>query len=93
MFRCRGPHHRFLSASGLADDVLIRARVPSAEAGQCVSFALKRVRRTDVRKGMVLVHKTETLPKGDAFPMHVCGWCAHQDRAAVRQFEGQVLIL
>ncbi|TFK86884.1 GTP-binding protein 1 [Polyporus arcularius HHB13444] len=52
-----------------------RARVPSAEAGQCVSFALKRVRRTDVRKGMVLVHKTETLPK------------------AVRQFEGQVLIL
>ncbi|KAI0780026.1 P-loop containing nucleoside triphosphate hydrolase protein [Fomes fomentarius] len=52
-----------------------RARVPSAEAGQCVSFALKRVRRMDVRKGMVLVHKTETLPK------------------AVRQFEGQVLIL
>ena len=51
------------------------ARVGSAEAGQCVSFALKRVRRTDVRKGMVLVHKTETPPK------------------AVRQFEGQVLIL
>ncbi|KAI0645734.1 GTP-binding protein 1 [Trametes meyenii] len=52
-----------------------RARVPSADAGQCVSFALKRVRRTDVRKGMVLVHKAETPPK------------------AVRQFEGQVLIL
>ncbi|KAI0374003.1 GTP-binding protein 1 [Pilatotrama ljubarskyi] len=52
-----------------------RARVPSADAGQCVSLALKRVRRTDVRKGMVLVHKTETPPK------------------AVRQFEGQVLIL
>ncbi|KAI0745724.1 P-loop containing nucleoside triphosphate hydrolase protein [Earliella scabrosa] len=52
-----------------------RARVPSAEAGQCVSFALKRVRRTDVRKGMVLVHKTEAPPK------------------AIRQFEGQVLIL
>ncbi|KAI0329403.1 P-loop containing nucleoside triphosphate hydrolase protein [Cubamyces sp. BRFM 1775] len=52
-----------------------RARVPSAEAGQCVSLALKRVRRTEVRKGMVLVHKTETPPK------------------AVRQFEGQVLIL
>ncbi|CDO72535.1 hypothetical protein BN946_scf184983.g18 [Trametes cinnabarina] len=32
-------------------------------------------RKRDVRKGMVLVHKTETLPK------------------AVRQFEGQVLIL
>ncbi|KAH9892611.1 P-loop containing nucleoside triphosphate hydrolase protein [Cubamyces lactineus] len=52
-----------------------RARVPSAEAGQCVSLALKRVRRTEVRKGMVLVHKTETPPR------------------AVRQFEGQVLIL
>ncbi|KAI9062861.1 P-loop containing nucleoside triphosphate hydrolase protein [Trametes sanguinea] len=52
-----------------------RARVPSADAGQCVSLALKRVRRTDVRKGMVLVHKAETPPK------------------AVRQFEGQVLIL
>ncbi len=50
---------------GHLDDAPInRARVPSAEAGQCVSFALKRVRRTDVRKGMVLVHKTETLPKG-----------------------------
>ncbi|PIL36211.1 hypothetical protein GSI_01872 [Ganoderma sinense ZZ0214-1] len=52
-----------------------RARVASAEAGQCVSFALKRVRRTDVRKGMVLVHKADAPPK------------------AVRQFEGQVLIL
>ncbi|KAI8992990.1 P-loop containing nucleoside triphosphate hydrolase protein [Trametes punicea] len=52
-----------------------RARVPSADAGQCVSLALKRVRRTDVRKGMVIVHRTETPPK------------------AVRQFEGQVLIL
>ena len=41
-----------------------RARVASAEAGQCVSFALKRVRRTDVRKGMVLVHKADAPPKG-----------------------------
>ena len=47
----------------------------SAEAGQCVSFALKRVRRAAVRKGMVIVNKTEVPPK------------------AVRQFEGQVLIL
>ena len=28
-----------------------RATVTSAEAGQCVSFALKRMRRTAVRKG------------------------------------------
>ncbi|KZT70965.1 GTP-binding protein 1, partial [Daedalea quercina L-15889] len=52
-----------------------RAPVTSAEAGQCVSLALKRVRKSAVRKGMVLVHKSETPPK------------------AVRQFEGQVLIL
>ncbi|KAJ6593909.1 GTP-binding protein 1 [Mycena capillaripes] len=52
-----------------------RANVTTAEAGQCVSLALKRVRRAAVRKGMVLVHKTDTPPK------------------AVRQFEGQVLIL
>ncbi|KAF6761285.1 GTP-binding protein 1 [Ephemerocybe angulata] len=52
-----------------------RATVNSAEAGQCVSMALKRIRRAAVRKGMVLVHKSETPPK------------------AIRQFEGQVLIL
>lgn len=52
-----------------------KAPVTSAEAGQCVSFALKRVRRAAVRKGMVLVNKTDTPPR------------------AIRQFEGQVLIL
>ncbi|KAJ7218061.1 P-loop containing nucleoside triphosphate hydrolase protein [Mycena pura] len=52
-----------------------RADVVRAEAGQCVSLALKRVRRAAIRKGMVLVHKTEAPP------------------TAVRQFEGQVLIL
>ncbi|GLB37063.1 putative elongation factor Tu GTP binding domain [Lyophyllum shimeji] len=40
-----------------------RANVTTAEAGQCVSFALKRVRRAAVRKGMVLVPKTETPPR------------------------------
>ncbi|KAF7428686.1 hypothetical protein PC9H_007915 [Pleurotus ostreatus] len=40
-----------------------RANVKSADAGQCVSLALKRTRRADVRKGMVLVHKTETPPR------------------------------
>ncbi|KAJ7497304.1 GTP-binding protein 1 [Mycena latifolia] len=52
-----------------------RANVTTAEAGQCVSLALKRVRRAAVRKGMVLVNKSDAPPK------------------AVRQFEGQVLIL
>ncbi|KAL0072375.1 hypothetical protein AAF712_000138 [Marasmius tenuissimus] len=36
-----------------------RAPVTTAEAGQCVSLALKRVRRPTVRKGMVLVHRAE----------------------------------
>ncbi|KZT08320.1 P-loop containing nucleoside triphosphate hydrolase protein [Laetiporus sulphureus 93-53] len=40
-----------------------RAPVNSAEAGQCVSLALKRVRKGAVRKGMILVHKTEAVPK------------------------------
>ncbi|KAH8107926.1 P-loop containing nucleoside triphosphate hydrolase protein [Cristinia sonorae] len=53
-----------------------RAPVNSAEAGQCVSLALKRMRRAAVRKGMVIVHKIDAGPP-----------------RAVRQFEGQVLIL
>ncbi|KAK7687077.1 hypothetical protein QCA50_009577 [Cerrena zonata] len=40
-----------------------RAPVNGAEAGQCVSMALKRMRRAAVRKGMVVVHKTETPPR------------------------------
>ncbi|KAG6866344.1 hypothetical protein C0991_005265 [Blastosporella zonata] len=42
-----------------------RKRVPvtTAEAGQCVSFALKRVKRAAVRKGMVLLPKTELPPR------------------------------
>ncbi|EIM83013.1 P-loop containing nucleoside triphosphate hydrolase protein [Stereum hirsutum FP-91666 SS1] len=40
-----------------------RAEVSSAEAGQTVSLALKRVKRADVRKGMVIAHKSETPPR------------------------------
>lgn len=52
-----------------------KAPVTKAEAGQSVSLALKRIKRAEVRKGMVIVSKSDTPPK------------------AVRQFEGQVLIL
>ncbi|KAF8973275.1 GTP-binding protein 1 [Flammula alnicola] len=41
-----------------------RADVIRGEAGQCVSLALKRIRRAAVRKGMVLVSKTDTPPRG-----------------------------
>ncbi|KAF8844664.1 P-loop containing nucleoside triphosphate hydrolase protein [Paxillus ammoniavirescens] len=40
-----------------------RADVVTAEAGQCVALALKRVKRAAIRKGMVIVHKSETPPK------------------------------
>lgn len=39
-----------------------RIRVPAASAGQSASFALKKVRRRDVRKGMVMLPKLEGQP-------------------------------
>jgi len=39
-----------------------RASVTSAEAGQTVSLALKRTKRQLVRKGMVIVKKTDEPP-------------------------------
>ncbi|KAI5457626.1 P-loop containing nucleoside triphosphate hydrolase protein [Mariannaea sp. PMI_226] len=38
-----------------------RIRVPAASAGQSASFALKKVKRKDVRKGMVVLPKIEVL--------------------------------
>jgi GTPase len=43
-------------------DLQSRATVKFADAGQCVSMALKRVKRAEVRKGMVIMHKGESLP-------------------------------
>lgn len=42
-----------------------RIRVPAASAGQSASFALKKVKRKDVRKGMVVLPKIEgqVMPK------------------------------
>ena len=37
-----------------------RISVPAASAGQSASFALKRMRRRDVRKGMVVLPKTDS---------------------------------
>lgn len=39
-----------------------RINVPAANAGQSASFALKKVRRKDVRKGMVVLTKKEGEP-------------------------------
>ncbi len=40
-----------------------RIPVPVCSAGQSASFALKRVRRKDVRKGMVVLPKVEVPPR------------------------------
>jgi GTPase len=39
-----------------------RIRVPAASAGQSASFALKKIKRKDVRKGMVVLPKLEGQP-------------------------------
>lgn len=39
-----------------------RIAVPAAAAGQSASFALKKIRKKDVRKGMVVLLKTEDKP-------------------------------
>ncbi|KAI1213178.1 P-loop containing nucleoside triphosphate hydrolase protein [Annulohypoxylon truncatum] len=54
-----------------------RIGVPAASAGQSASFALKKVRRKDVRKGMVVLPKIE----GQALPK------------VYREFVAEVLIL
>lgn len=70
-----------------------RATVTTAEAGQCVSFALKRVRRAAVRKGMVLVNKSDIPPRGQSLRPGTFHARADLFQSAIRQFEGQVLIL
>ncbi|KAI0099609.1 P-loop containing nucleoside triphosphate hydrolase protein [Nemania sp. FL0031] len=54
-----------------------RIGVPAASAGQSASFALKRVRRKDVRKGMVVLPKIEGQPPPKVY----------------REFVAEVLIL
>jgi GTPase len=39
-----------------------RVNVNSCEAGQSVTFALKRIRRNQVRKGMAVIAKTDGQP-------------------------------
>ena len=57
-----------------------RIQVPVCSAGQSASFALKRVRRKDVRKGMVVLSKQDSSPKvyrefvaeGESCPVAPC---------------------
>lgn len=50
-----------------------RADVTTAVAGQTVALALKHVPRAAVRKGMVIVHRTEIPPRGAQLPLRLCG--------------------
>ena len=59
-----------------------RIPVPLCSAGQSASFALKKVRRKDVRKGMVVLPKLDTHPpkvhrefiaEGNAFLLPLLG--------------------
>jgi GTPase len=40
-----------------------RVNVPFVTAGQSASFALKKARRQDIRKGMVMLQKTDLQPQ------------------------------
>jgi GTPase len=55
-----------------------RVNVPFVTAGQSASFALKKVRRQDIRKGMVMLQKTELPPR--AVREFVAEGCPQEDR-------------
>ena len=79
-----------LSWVSISPSVCISVTVASAEAGQCVSLALKRVKRAEVRKGMVLVPKTDTVRTH----FYLIQLLSSEYRStAISRFEGQVLIL
>jgi GTPase len=70
-----------------------RAPVPSAEAGQSVSFALKKMKKGVVRKGAVIFQKLPNqLSNSSSLGMVVIGKTETPPKV-VRRFEGQVLIL
>lgn len=59
-----------------------RISVPAASAGQSASFALHKVRRRDVRKGMVVLPKSDDEKDGKG-----------EDKRVSREFVAEVLIL
>jgi GTP-binding protein 1 len=65
-----------------------RIAVPGCAAGQSASFALRNLRRKDVRKGMVVLHKPDATTAGSASTSAVT-----QQPKAYREFIAEVLIL
>jgi GTPase len=66
-----------------------RIPVPACAAGQSASFALRNLRRRDVRKGMVILHKPEATAAGAAGAASTAG----PQPKAYREFVAEVLIL
>jgi GTPase len=64
-----------------------RISVPASAAGQSASFALRNVRRKDVRKGMVVLHKPEVPATASAAVIAAAQPKVH------REFVAEVLIL
>jgi GTPase len=76
-----------------------RLRVPAASAGQSVSFALKKIKRKDVRRGMVLVRGAAS-PEGSTTGAGGASHAASSAAASVlhpprveMEFVAEVLIL
>ncbi len=61
-----------------------RVNVPCAKAGQSATFALRRLRRKDVRKGMVMLSKTDTPPSAVKEFVAECLILYHQSTIKVR---------
>ncbi|KAL5119629.1 hypothetical protein ACEQ8H_002475 [Pleosporales sp. CAS-2024a] len=61
-----------------------RIQVPACSAGQSASLALRNVRRKDVRKGMVVLHKPEKVDAATGAP---------PNPKVYREFVAEVLIL
>jgi GTPase len=66
-----------------------RISVSACAAGQSASFALRNLRRRDVRKGMVVLHKPEAPPAGTSAAAPSVGL----QPKAYREFVAEVLIL
>lgn len=71
-----------------------RISVPAASAGQSASFALHKIRRKDVRKGMVVLPKPSDDPKHTTSSSTSAGTDAKPGELRVyREFIAEVLIL
>jgi GTPase len=70
-----------------------RIAVPGCAAGQSASFALRGLRRRDVRKGMVVLHKPDSTTAAGGASGAAAGQALTVQPRAWREFVAEVLIL